>query len=314
MNPPLVAVFMVTYNHEDYICQAIESVLMQVTSFPIKLFIGEDCSTDQTKKLCLKYEKVHPDIISVTLNMQNLGATKNAKQMYNICFLSGAKYIAMLEGDDYWTDPFKLQKQVDFLELNEEFAICFHNTKVFDNEEQKTLFEQPGIVENTILSIHDFLKNNPIATASVIFRRKYIEFIPSWFNQSPFGDYVLYLFILEVSKLKAGYLKDLMAVYRIHTESMHGKVHLANADFVPAYKQHLDFWKLLNKHLFKGSYKEEINRTLASNYRQIIKYLLLNNRYFEAFKYNTLFLIKLHFSYINENARLYKQILRNTYK
>ena len=116
MKPPLVAVYMITYNHENYIAQAIDSVLTQKTTFPIKIFIGEDCSTDRTAAICLKYKEKNPGKIEVTFNKQNIGPKNNAKQIFQACFVSGAKYIAMLEGDDYWTDPNKLQLQADFLE------------------------------------------------------------------------------------------------------------------------------------------------------------------------------------------------------
>ena len=95
MSIPLVAVFMVTYNHEKYIGQAIKSVLMQRTTFPIKLFIGEDCSTDQTASICLKYKQENPEALEILLNKQNIGPIKNAMQIYSACFSSGAKYIAM---------------------------------------------------------------------------------------------------------------------------------------------------------------------------------------------------------------------------
>ena len=106
---------------------------MQKTSFPVKLFIGEDCSTDKTASICLKYQEENPDIIEVIINKENTGALKNAKQIYEACFASGAKYIAMLEGDDYWTDPYKLQKQVDFLELNNDYVASCHDAIVIDS-------------------------------------------------------------------------------------------------------------------------------------------------------------------------------------
>src|SRR5450759_654919 len=121
---------MVTYNHENYISKAIGSVLMQKTSFQFKLFIGEDCSTDKTANICLKYQVENPEIIEVIFQKQNIGATNNALKIFEKCFSSGAKYIAMLEGDDYWTDPNKLQTQVDFLEANPDFSLCFHSVKI----------------------------------------------------------------------------------------------------------------------------------------------------------------------------------------
>src|SRR5664279_2965814 len=102
MGDPVVAVFMVTYNHEKYIAQSIESVLMQKTTFPFKLFIGEDCSTDNTRSICLEYFKQEPEKIELYLNEKNIGAIKNSHQIYKACYYSNAKYVAMLEGDDCW--------------------------------------------------------------------------------------------------------------------------------------------------------------------------------------------------------------------
>ena len=87
---------------------------MQKTSFPFKLFIGEDCSTDKTLEICKKYEAKHPNTIELLINSRNLGGPENASRVYLACFSSGAKYTAMLEGDDYWINPNKLQKQVNF--------------------------------------------------------------------------------------------------------------------------------------------------------------------------------------------------------
>eukprot|EP01136_Pigoraptor_vietnamica_P036997 Opistho-1_new@104331 len=125
-----IAIWMVTYNHENYIAQAIESVMMQQTNFTYQLFIGEDCSTDKTRAICVSLKEKYPDKIELILQKENIGANKNALQVYHACFQSGAKHIAMLEGDDYWTDPLKLQKQMDWLEGNPDYVLCFHKISV----------------------------------------------------------------------------------------------------------------------------------------------------------------------------------------
>ena len=213
MNSPVVAVFMVTYNHENYIGQAIESVLIQKTTFPVKLFIGEDCSTDQTEAICLKYKEENPEIIDVRFNKQNLGAINNAKQIFEACFSSGAKYIAMLEGDDYWTDPYKLQKQVDFLDANEDFAICHHNIKViYDDGRESHLSNSTD--QKGITTIEDLAHSNYIYTASCVFRNGLVKEFPVWLNNSIVGDYVLHMLNAKYGKIK--FIPDVMGVYRIH--------------------------------------------------------------------------------------------------
>lgn len=130
---PIVSVWMVTFNHQDYIAQAVESVMMQQTDFNVHLFIGEDFSSDNTRVICQSLKQKYPDQISLFLNEKNLGPIKNASNIYKACFNSGAKYIAMLEGDDYWTDPLKLQMQVDFMEANPSIGACFTNAAVHNH-------------------------------------------------------------------------------------------------------------------------------------------------------------------------------------
>ncbi|HEX9927582.1 MAG TPA: glycosyltransferase, partial [Pyrinomonadaceae bacterium] len=132
-NKPKVAVFMVAYNHARYIAQAIEGVLMQETDFPFKLFIGEDCSTDETRNICLSFKEKYPNKINLILNEKNLGGAPNALNVYKVCFEYG-DYVAMCEGDDYWTDSRKLQRQIDFLEANPDFSVCFHPVKIIYEE------------------------------------------------------------------------------------------------------------------------------------------------------------------------------------
>lgn len=116
---PIVSVGLMTYNHEKFIGKAIESVLMQEVNFTYELLIAEDCSTDRTREIVLAYKKKYPDVIRLLLQDQNVGMKKNSNDLRRACC---GKYRANLEGDDYWIDPGKLQKQVDFLENNPDFV------------------------------------------------------------------------------------------------------------------------------------------------------------------------------------------------
>jgi glycosyltransferase involved in cell wall biosynthesis len=206
-----VAVWMVTCNHEKYIKKAIEGILKQQTTFHFELFIGVDYSKDLTKEICIEYQKENPNRIKLTIMESNIGATMNGINTYLECFNSNAKYIALCEGDDYWTNPLKLQKQVDFLELNQDFSICFHKVMILNNGELlEDTFTAKTNSETTIL---DLIENkNYINTASVVFRNK-LKTFPSQFHSSPVGDYFLYILLTEDgSKIKQ--LKDKMAVYR----------------------------------------------------------------------------------------------------
>lgn len=127
---PLVTVLFITYNHVRYVKQAIESILMQQTDFNYQIIVGDDASTDGTREILLKIAEENPDKIILSNPSHNLGAAGNFIQLFDACSGSGSKYIAYLEGDDYWTDSLKLQKQVDFLEKNKDFVLCFSKAKI----------------------------------------------------------------------------------------------------------------------------------------------------------------------------------------
>uniref|UniRef100_A0A7V3E6Q4 Glycosyltransferase n=1 Tax=Ignavibacterium album TaxID=591197 RepID=A0A7V3E6Q4_9BACT len=127
----LVSVCMITYNHEKYIAQAIDSVLMQRTNFDFEIVIGEDCSTDRTREIVLEYKAKYPDKIKLLLQEKNVGMMQNFIDTFNAC---KGKYIALLEGDDYWTDQYKLKKQVDILEAHPEYSMCFTARNVVDSD------------------------------------------------------------------------------------------------------------------------------------------------------------------------------------
>lgn len=126
---PLVSVVVITYNQEKYIQQAIESILMQEVDFPIEILIGDDCSEDETPRIIKQYEKEYPGIIKAFCREENVGATRNSYELY---IRAQGKYIANLEGDDYWTDKFKLKKQVNFLECHPQYMCsCSDFTYVY---------------------------------------------------------------------------------------------------------------------------------------------------------------------------------------
>lgn len=212
MNNIVVSVCMITYNHEIFIREAIEGILMQKTDFPIELIIGEDCSTDNTRNIVLEYASKYPNIIRPLLPDSNLGMMKNF-----IVTMQAAlgKYIALCEGDDYWTDPYKLQKQVDFLEANEEYSICFHPVKVLNENERELVddFITREVAETT--TILDLAEGNYMHTPSVVFRRNQEVFDTlNSMGALPAGDYVLHMLNSKYGMIKK--LPEIMGVYRVH--------------------------------------------------------------------------------------------------
>jgi len=128
MTEPLVSVMMITYNHAPFIGQAIEGVLQQKTDFPFELIIGEDCSPDGTREIVFEYQKKYPDIIRVITSDKNVGATKNGLRTMKAC---QGKYLAFCEGDDYWHHPYKLQKQVDYMESTPECGLVYSSYDMY---------------------------------------------------------------------------------------------------------------------------------------------------------------------------------------
>lgn len=117
---PLVSVKVITYNHAEYISKCLDGILMQKTNFPFEIVIGEDCSTDGTREIVFDYAKKYPDTIRIITSDENVGMMKNSRRVF---LAAKGKYIAFCEGDDYWIDPLKLQKQVDFLEANPDYGM-----------------------------------------------------------------------------------------------------------------------------------------------------------------------------------------------
>lgn len=210
---PVVSVWMITYNQESYIRQAIDSVLMQQTTFPYEIVIGEDKSTDRTREIVQEYQLRHPDIIRLRLARENLYSQK-LKPGIGVLHACCGKYIAMCEGDDYWTDPLKLQKQVDFLEANPECAMCFHSTiTVYENTNHAPEpFYPPR--QHARYSQEDLLAGNFISTCSAVYRASAIPDFPEWYYSLALGDWPLHVLVTENGSI--GYLHEFMAAYRVH--------------------------------------------------------------------------------------------------
>lgn len=202
----VVSVLMVTYAHEQFIAQAIESIVIQETNFVFELVIGEDYGPDKTREICLSYQQKYPDIIKLNFQDKNVGPQQNFINTYKCC---KGKYIALCEGDDYWTDKHKLQKQVDFLETNPTYTMCAHASDILTDG----IFESMTLDKDT-LTIDDILAENwGIMTASVMFRKNAFN-IPDWFVKVKNGDFALQLLMSDKGKI--GYLSDNMSVYRRH--------------------------------------------------------------------------------------------------
>jgi hypothetical protein len=222
---PTVSVAMITYNQEPFIAQAIESVLMQETEFACELVIGEDCSTDGTREIVAEFARRYPERIRPLLHDHNLGlqGKNNLVATLNEC---RGQYIAGLEGDDYWTNPHKLQKQVNFLTDHRECALSFHSVwQVWEKAaDEPRLFAPPG--KRTVYDISELLsRTNFIHTSSVLLRNWLSDGLPSWFWACPQGD--LPFLVATATRGKIGYLDEAMSCYRMHAAGVHSLLPLS---------------------------------------------------------------------------------------
>ena len=214
--PILVAIHCLVYNHEPYLRDCFEGFVMQKTNFRFVAIVHEDCSTDNSAAIIREYEAKYPDIfrpIYETENQWHKTDGSLGRIMSAAIDATGAKYIAMCEGDDYWTDPYKLQKQVDYMESHPECAVCFHPVMVHDqqtgDEYQDTLTKVPQIT-----TIHDLARlNNYIHTPSVMYRyNPKVSETMSQLGKLGVGDYLSHMLYAENGNICK--LPDYMAVYR----------------------------------------------------------------------------------------------------
>jgi glycosyltransferase involved in cell wall biosynthesis len=213
MPNPTVSIFMLTYNQEQFIGQAIESVLRQKTNFDIQLVIGEDYSTDTTRKICEEFAlNIGSRIKLLPCLGQNIGLIANYMRTIAEC---DGTYIAICDGDDYWIDEYKLQKQVDYLEQHDDYSIVYTAVQKLYNTGAR--LDYAYNLNKINLGFDDLVMANFIHSVSVLFKNTLSDqnFLPSWISKFPFGDWQTYLWILkEGGKIK--YLKDVTAVYRMN--------------------------------------------------------------------------------------------------
>ncbi|WP_316753572.1 glycosyltransferase family 2 protein [Pedobacter gandavensis] len=212
----LVSICCITYNHEEYIAQTLASFLMQRYNFQLEIIIGEDYSTDNTAKILDYYQKKHPGLIRIVRAGANVGSIKN--QLLTMKAAKG-KYIAMCDGDDFWTDPLKLQKQVDYLESHPDYGICCHYTRVI-NEKGQTVYLHPR-PESLEFDYEDLLlgKREETRICSLMIRND--EEIRSiglqdWYHKSYGSDTLFKLYALRSGK-KIYVIPKIMACYRLHS-------------------------------------------------------------------------------------------------
>lgn len=213
----MVSIFCMVYNHEPYIRKCLEGFLMQECDFDYQIVLGEDCSTDNSRAIILEYADKYPTRFKLLLHENNVGAAENQRIVFENC---KGKYIAMCEGDDYWTDPLKLQKQVDFLEANPDYVFSVGRVNILF-EETKKIIQKKELVNPAKLEtyyIKDYLKFPFSQTSTFVFRNSNIPF-PDWIQNVHAGDQSIVV-IKTSNNGKIKFHNDVFSIYRINKGSV----------------------------------------------------------------------------------------------
>ena len=252
-----LSVMMITYNHERFIAQAIESVLSQQVNFDYEIVIGEDCSTDGTRSVIRDFHRRYPGRIVPLLRDQNIGAMRNVEATLAGC---RGRYLALLEGDDYWTCDDKLQRQVDFLDTHPGSSMCCHRVKSLD----ETGYAEPAVfppLPAGPYTIEDLLKGNFVATCSAVLRRDLVPALPHWFRKMKLGDWPIFALAARHGTIEL--MDEVMAVYRVHAGSSWSSLSL-----ITRLREAVRMLRALDKHL-GFQYTNAIRRTIASFYLEM---------------------------------------------
>ena len=212
LSAPLASVLIVTFNHLDLIEAALESAYGQIADFPIEVIISEDASTDGTRERVLAWAARHPDRTRLLLSDHNLKSNEVVRRGFHA---ARGKYVALLDGDDYWTSPDKLATQVAVMEQDPSLSLCFHNARVSEGVTRfGDLWTDPALKSR--LSLADLWDGNPFATCGGLFRRACVPELPVWYRDlDPFiTDWPLYVLFAEQGDI--AFLPEPMGVYRLH--------------------------------------------------------------------------------------------------
>lgn len=244
-----LSVICLAYNQKHFIKDALDSFVMQKTNFPFEVLVHDDASTDGTAKIIQEYAQKYPDIIKPIFEKENQWQLGKDFSKEKIWPLVKGEYVALCEGDDYWSDENKLQKQVDFLDAYPECSICFHPVKVKwnDGREEDYVYPDAKMLKKVgALDFESLLKRNFIQTNSVVYRWRFLhdsyDLMPSGILP---GDWFLHLLHAQIGKI--GFLPDIMAVYRRNTGGVWTGAGKAPEWFCKCGSAHLRFWDAFEK-------------------------------------------------------------------
>lgn len=260
---PMVSVRLQAYQHEKYIAQALDSVLAQKVDFRYEIVVGDDFSKDRTREIAEEYEQKHPGVVRVLkrtkgdaydLKRQEVGRLYNFINIIENC---KGKYVALLDGDDYWCDPYKLQKQVDFMENNPEYVTISNNAFVYDDDDPtgKYTLLRDHLPAETDFDTSRLMKGNPTATLTVLFRNNVLKEIPDIYYKGTGGDRRYMLMLSQYGKGK--FINQATGVYRIHSGGVTNAFKGDADKKIQGWKNSMLFADRWNEYL-GGGYDEEV--------------------------------------------------------
>ncbi len=209
-----VSVVTTSYNQEAYIAQALDSVLTQQCDFDFEYIVSDDASTDRTPEILAEYQSRYPDRIRLILRDVNVGAQLNLSEAL---WLSTSEYVALLDGDDYWTSPEKLSKQVAFMDAHPDCALSFHDTMMIYPNGRPSL-DRPAVTYPERLEIEDLFRDNFISACTVMYRWGLVDSLPSWWKDVWIGDFPLHVLHAQFGWI--GHIDEVMSAYRLHGDGL----------------------------------------------------------------------------------------------
>jgi glycosyltransferase involved in cell wall biosynthesis len=283
-----VSVCITTYNHEKYIAKALDSVLMQEGDFSMEVLVGEDGSTDGTAAIVLDYAQRYPDKIRAFFHdpadkLIINGRQTGRKNFINNLVSAQGKYIALLDGDDYWTDEHKLEKQLAFLEGNQSFVACCHSAIHVDENDavQEGYTGHHDVKEGyRNFTIYDVLQRNPVPSLSVLFRNSHVKALPDYFYKADMADWSLHIF--NSLRGDVHYVDEKMAAYRLHNAGLWAGFRVNREKVLLS---EISVWSLLLQEPDFAAYAVYIKSLIEKQYGKLVKISLRNHAYSAAWHY-----------------------------
>ena len=267
---PKVSVICTVYKHEPYLRQCFEGFVMQKTNFPIEVLVNDDCSPDGSAAIMREYEAKYPDLFRCVYQKENQ-YSKGLLPWFEVLFpMAKGEYIAICEGDDYWTDPYKLQKQVDWMDAHPEYIACFHNAVVDYGKGNKRLFND--LNENHYPTTEDIIERRWFISTQALFYRNVLTEYPEWRKGVKNEDYLLELLLAQKGKFY--YMDDVMAVYRLEGQGVSVEL---NANQAKMYEGLISLMTNM-KAWYEGAYAEAFDKSIA-NYERLRQLVIKNLKY-----------------------------------